>query len=116
MHHGCTVRVNSCLKQCILCTGNALFRPSFLAFCHLRTISTSLIESRQGKKVSSNMRKIHYLNIVSSQKHTCIILTPLNATFFIVKLVFTGVYIILLISAQKHRLWVLVRTASIRRF
>ena len=25
---------------------------------------------------------------------------------------FTGVYIIFLISAQKHRLWVLVRTAS----
>ena len=29
---------------------------------------------------------------------------------------FTGVYIIFLISAQKHRLWVLVRTASPRRF
>ena len=33
-----------------------------------------------------------------------------------VKLGFTGVYIIFLISAQKHRLWVLVRTASARRF
>ena len=31
---------------------------------------------------------------------------------YIVKLGFTGVYIIFLISAQKHRLWVLVRTAS----
>ena len=30
----------------------------------------------------------------------------------IIKLGFTGVYIIFLISAQKHRLWVLVRTAS----
>ena len=29
---------------------------------------------------------------------------------------FTGIYIIFLISAQKHRLWVLVRTASPRRF
>ena len=29
-----------------------------------------------------------------------------------VKLGFTGVYFIFLISAQKHRLWVLVRTAS----
>ena len=29
-----------------------------------------------------------------------------------IKLGFTGVYIIFLISAQKHRLWVLVRTAS----
>ena len=30
----------------------------------------------------------------------------------LVKLGFTGVYIIFLISAQKHRLWVLVGTAS----
>ena len=31
--------------------------------------------------------------------------------FYIVKLGFTGVYIIFLISAKKHRLWVLVRNA-----
>ena len=37
---------------------------------------------------------------------------PLKPHFCIVKLGFTGVYIIFLISAQKHRLWVLVRTAS----
>ena len=41
---------------------------------------------------------------------------PLKPHFNIVKLGFTGVYIIFLISAQKHRLWVLVRTASSRRF
>ena len=41
---------------------------------------------------------------------------PLKPHFNIVKLGFTGVYIIFLISAQKHRLWVLVRTASPRRF
>ena len=41
---------------------------------------------------------------------------PLKPHFCIVKLGFTGVYIILLISAQKHRLWVLVRTASARQF
>ena len=41
---------------------------------------------------------------------------PLKPQFYIVKLGFTGVYIIFLISAQKHRLWVLVRTASSRRF
>ena len=64
----------------------------------------------------------------SSWKHTYIILTPINPTFisdpsilmgpsfYIVKLGFTEVYIIFLISAQKHRLWVLVRTASPRRF
>ena len=37
----------------------------------------------------------------TSRKHTYIILTP----FYIAKLGFTGVFIIFLISAQKHRLW-----------
>ena len=41
---------------------------------------------------------------------------PLKPHFYIVKLGFTGAYIIFFISAQKHRLWVLVRTASSRRF
>ena len=40
---------------------------------------------------------------------------PLTPHFYIVKLGFTGVYIFL-IFAPKHRLWVLVRTASLRRF
>ena len=40
---------------------------------------------------------------------------PLKPHFYIVKVGFTGVYIILLISAQKRRLWALVRTASPRR-
>ena len=47
------------------------------------------------------------LHCPPSRKHAYIILTPLNPT---------GVYIIFLISSQKHRLWVLVRTASSRRF
>ena len=41
---------------------------------------------------------------------------PLKPHFYIVKLGFTGIYIIFLISVQKHRLWVLIRTASARRF
>ena len=41
---------------------------------------------------------------------------PLKPHLYIVKLGFTGVYIIFLLSAQKHRLWVLVRTASPRQF
>ena len=41
---------------------------------------------------------------------------PLKSHFYIVKLGFTRVYIIFLISAQQHRLWVPVRTASVRRF
>ena len=41
---------------------------------------------------------------------------PLQPHFYIATLGFTGVYINFLISAQKHRLLVLVRTASPRRF
>ena len=41
---------------------------------------------------------------------------PLQPQFNTVKLGFTGVYISSLISAQKHRLWVLVRTALLRQF
>ena len=40
---------------------------------------------------------------------------PLKSHVYIVKLGFTGVYIIFLNSAQKHRLWILVRTALPRR-
>ena len=41
---------------------------------------------------------------------------PLKPHFYTVKLGFTEVYIIFLISDQKHRLWVLIRTASLRQF
>ena len=37
---------------------------------------------------------------------------PLKPHFYIIKLGFTGVYNILLISALKHRLWVFVRTSN----
>ena len=40
---------------------------------------------------------------------------PLTPHFYIVKLGFTGVYIFSYFCS-KHRLWVLVRTASMRRF
>ena len=50
-------------------------------------------------------------------KKTCLYnVDPLKPHVYIVKLGFTGVYIIFHISAQKHRLWVCVRTASPRRF
>ena len=54
------------------------------------------------------------MNVITK---TCLYkVDPLKPQFYIVKLGFTGVYIIGLISAQKHRSWVLVRTASARRF
>ena len=40
------------------------------------------------------------LDNLPSRKHAYIILTPLNPVFYIVKLGFTGVYIIFLISVQ----------------
>ena len=55
-------------------------------------------------------------NFVSITKTCLYNFDPLQPYFYIVKLGFKGVYIIFLISAQKHRLWVLVRTASARRF
>ena len=41
---------------------------------------------------------------------------PLTPHFYIVKLGFTGVYISFHYICSKHRLWVLVRTASLRQF
>ena len=48
----------------------------------------------------------------SNKHHENTILTPLKLHFYIVKLGLTGVYIIFLISAQKHRLWVLAVLTS----
>ena len=48
-----------------------------------------------------------------SSRKTCLYnFDPLKPHFYKVKLGFTGVYTVFLISAQKHGLWVLVRTAS----
>ena len=53
----------------------------------------------------SNIRKTYLYNF-----------DPLKPHFYTIKLGFTGVYIIFLNSSPKHRVWVLVRTASQRRF
>ena len=50
-------------------------------------------------------------NLIAITK-TRLYFDPLKPRFYTVKLGFTGVYISFLISAQKHKLWVLVRTAS----
>ena len=59
----------------------------------------------------SNNALIGTCALSPSRKHAYIILTH----FYIVKLEFTGVYIIFFISAEKQTLWVLVRTASLRQ-
>ena len=71
-----------------------------------------------------NDRKNYFMinhHETSRRKHAYIILIPLKPHFYTVKVGFTGVYINFLISAQNIdcgtcRLWVLVRTASSRRF
>ena len=70
---------------------------------------------------ANNIKYFSYLSLetivdFNTMKTSYITLTPLKPHFYIVKQGFTGVYIIFLISAQKHRLLVLVRTASTRRF
>ena len=53
-------------------------------------------------------------NISSIQDNKPVQVTPPTPNFYIVKLVFTGEYFIFF--PLKHRAWVLVRTASVRRF
>ena len=72
--------------------------------------------------IEANLIKTHNISIVLG--HIAIVIfhrititclydfDPLKPHFYIVKLGFTRVYIIFLNSVQKHRLWVLVRTAS----
>ena len=75
--------------------------------------------SVEGCKISAAwIHKLQQINNVvfyecqkSSRKHAYIT-DPFKPHFYIVKLGFTGVYIIFLISTLKYRLWVLVRTAS----
>ena len=76
----------------------------------MRTTKTLI---RLDAQADLNIRRAH----MSGHHETCLYnFDPLKPHFYIVKLGFIGVYIIFLISAQKHRLWVLVRTASSRRF
>ena len=56
-----------------------------------------------------------YPKICITKTYLCNV-DPLKPYFYIVKLGFTGVHIIFLILLKKHRLWVLVRTASSGRF
>ena len=83
----------------LLCFRHPLERRTYLAF-HSRWINWYM-----------------WLTISETITKSCLYnFDPLKPHCYTVKLRFTGLYIIFLISAQKHRLWVLVRTASLRRF
>ena len=81
----------------------------------LWVVMTETMSQYQSKHHSTYQLLLHlYVDYVTK---TCLYnVDPLKPHLYIVKLGFTGVYIIFLISVQKHRLWVLVRTASTRRF
>ena len=104
-----TTKILIRLRDCIV-----LFESSLSA--HVRRYVCSWCGSvlyHSGRNVFPSWRLCHGYIITK----TCLYnVDPLKPHFYIVKLGFTGVYIIFLISAQKHRLWVLVRTASPRRF
>ena len=63
----------------------------------------------------SHVKRTHIFGIGDTMLTCPCNVDPLSSHFYIVKLGFTRVYIFL-IFALKHRLWVLVRTASLRRF
>ena len=56
---------------------------------------------------------IKFYDITKTRLYSC---DPVKPHFYTVKVGFTEVYINFLISAKKHRLWVLVRTPSPRQF
>ena len=68
------------------------------------------------KNISANCHLLLPSKCLTSQKHTFITLTPLNPTFIWTNWGLQGIQHFFLISSQKHRLWVLVRTTSARRF
>ena len=55
------------------------------------------------------------VSVVASGKHVCEMYTPSYPTLYSKTGVYRGIHIFLIFD-PKHRLWVLVRTASARRF
>ena len=95
-----------------------------LMFTNIEIIKTEIKNKKGLNKILCSLiifiKIIHTIMKVISALISLVIITktylynfdPLKPHFYIVKLGFTGVYIIFLISAQKHRFRVLVRTAS----
>ena len=96
---------------------NQIFFSSILQtwYVELR-ISRSISESPLEFEITRVDCTIYVLAVMVPNITNTYNVDPLQPHFYIAKLGFTGVYINFLISAQKHRLWVLVRTASPRRF
>ena len=114
--YGCVLRTPNVSRTFLICIGDSdkplLEKCSILCCWAVPCVNVLLdiYSKRMLRSASSSTQPDQ--GLLSSRKHTYIILTSLNPNFHIVKLGFTGVYILIFISAHKHRLWVLVRTAS----
>ena len=101
--------------------GECFYFFCFFTFIHfpispLSFIYLLLFSGRRHKMTHKDWRAVKPQHNQIMTKTYLYNFDPLKPHFYTVKLGITGVYIIFLISAQKHRLWVLVRTASTRRF
>ena len=83
-------------------------------FVYLKLLCSSFFESMYTQhSVKALIAPVGLLSIAKTRLYS---FDPLKPHFYTAKLGLTAVYIIFLISAQKHRLWVIVRTVSSRRF
>ena len=94
--------------------GYIIFRILFLSFepAHDKTYNKTCATSKDSDQGLLIECAFYCLRDIPITKTCLYNFDPHKPHFYIVKLGFTGVYIIFLISAQKHRLCVLVRTAS----
>ena len=91
----------------------------FSTECHRPNMYTVLYNEYQLTRsiaYISNKAQILHNDIKSSRKHAYIMFTPYIPFLYSISGVYSGIHYFFLISAQKHRLWVLVRTASPKRF
>ena len=87
-----------------------------LFVCACLDLSVSSSSWCLGRAAVCNLGTYLFFDISNITKTYLYNFEPLKPHFYTVKLGFAGIYIFFLISAQKHRLWVLVRTALLRRF
>ena len=95
-----------------------MVRPQFLTIAYFHRLLLYVLHFqkhpvfgvfRQGQPEMIRLKSYHQENMSTN-------VYPLIPHFYIAKLGYAGVTPIFLIFTSKHRLWVLVRTASARQF
>ena len=86
---------------------------TYKSFAVLVIYFSSMSRNFQKGEMSADMTYLDCLFITKTHLYN---FDPIKLHFHLVKLGFTKIYTIFLISAQKHRLWLLVRNASPMRF